>query len=277
MDYFFRDYHIYTNLVPTDIYPIQYGEEQCPKNHRLGCIRNNYIIHYVYNGKGTFEIFDKVYTIEKGSLFLIPPNESTIYTSDSNEPWLYRWVEFNGSMAKQLLQNAGLSPHNPVISDNETGDIGRTLKNIIDGGDMTFTQTMPLFWDFIYSLAKQGSDNENEHTSEEYIHKAEAFIKNNIHKGVSVNSAADYVGIDRSYLCRLFCEYKGISPKEYIHTLKMNMAVQYLKNPNISVTEAALSLGYSDCHVFSKVFKKHYGCSPSDWRLKTDFEQTIQV
>ena len=116
-----------------------------------------------------------------------------------------------------------------------------------------------------------------ENTTEGYIKQAESFIKNNLHKKLSVNMVADYVGIDRSYLCRLFHEHKHIGPKQDMDILKMNRAVRYLKLPHITVTEVALSLGYSDCHAFNKAFKKAYGCSPSAWRKKTDFEQTIQT
>lgn len=277
MAYFFSNYYVHTSLIPTDIYPVQYGEEQCNPAHHFGpCVRNNYLIHYVYSGKGIFRIQNKEYELREGQLFLIPPNCSTYYRADSNDPWLYRWVEFNGSMAAKLLSDASLSMSSPTLTDTDFA-IGQGLKTMVEKGEMSFEPLMSLFWQFLSALKGQTEPERMENNAMRYINQAEIFIKNNLHKNISVRSVADYIGIDRSYLCRLFEEFKNISPKQYIDMLKMNRAVQYLKINSISVTEIALSLGYCDCHAFHKAFKKYYGCSPSSWRGKSEFEQTIQI
>lgn len=55
MNCFINTYYAYTKFIPTDIYPVQYGEEQCNRNHSFGpCVRSNYLLHYVYSGKGIF-------------------------------------------------------------------------------------------------------------------------------------------------------------------------------------------------------------------------------
>lgn len=277
MAHFFSDYYVHTNLIPTDIYPVQYGEEQCRPGHHFGpCVRNNYLIHYVYSGKGIFRIREKEYELQEGQLFLIPPNCSTYYRADNNTPWLYRWVEFNGSMAATLLSDAGLNADSPTLTDIDFA-IGGSLKAIVEKGETSFEPLMSLFWQFLSNLKGQTEPERMENNAMGYINQAELFIKNNLHKNISVQSVADYIGIDRSYLCRLFNEVKSISPKQYIDTLKMHRAGQYLKINSISVTEIAFSLGYCDCHAFHKAFKKHYGCSPSSWRTKSEFEQTIQT
>lgn len=277
MAYFFNNYYSDTNLIPTDLYPIQYGEEQCNPGHDFGpCIRNNHLIHYVYSGSGTLRIKDKEYPISAGQLFLIPARVSAYYRADSKNPWLYRWIEFNGSMANKILVRLLLSAENPILTDSAKQPIGTALQRIVDGKDMPFESLMGYFWGFISALTQLSPYEAKENTTEGYIKQAESFIKNNLHKNISVQAVSDYIGIDRSYLCRLFNEHKNTSPKQYMENLKMNRATQYLKLSHITVTEVALSLGYSDCHAFHKAFKKNYGCSPSAWREKSEFEQTIQ-
>lgn len=277
MAYFFNNYYSDTNLIPTDLYPIQYGEEQCNPGHDFGpCIRNNHLIHYVYSGCGTLRIGDKEYHVSSGQLFLIPARVSAYYRADSKNPWLYRWIEFNGSMSQKILNRLMLSAENPILTDSPGHPIGNALQQIIDGKDMAFEILMGYFWGFIATLTQQRPYEEMPNTTEGYIKQAESFIKNNLHKNITVQAVSDYIGIDRSYLCRLFNTCKNTSPKQYIEDLKMNRATQYLKLPTLSVTEVALSLGYSDCHAFHKAFKKNYGCSPSAWREKSEFEQTIQ-
>lgn len=276
MAYFFNNYYSDTNLIPTDLYPIQYGEEQCNPGHDFGpCIRNNHLIHYVYSGSGILRINGKEYQITAGQLFLIPARISAYYRADSKDPWLYRWIEFNGTMAPKIFHRLMLSAEHPILSDISDFPIGNALLQIVQCQDMPFEVLMGLFWGFIATLTRHIPYEGKENATEGYMKQAETFIKNNLHKNITVQSVADYIGIDRSYLCRLFNEHKNIGPKQYIEDLKMKQATQYLKLPNLSVTEVAISLGYSDCHAFHKAFKKNFGCSPSAWRQKSEFEQTL--
>ena len=104
MNCFINTYYAYTKFIPTDIYPVQYGEEQCNRNHSFGpCVRSNYLLHYVYSGKGIFQTENNTYHLHKGQMFLISPNQLTYYKADDSDPWLYRWIEFNGSMSQSIL------------------------------------------------------------------------------------------------------------------------------------------------------------------------------
>lgn len=262
-----HSYYVFTNLTPTDIYPVEYGEEQCKKGHYFGpFVRKNYLLHYIYNGEGIFRTENNEYKLHSGQMFLIEPHRLTYYKADDNNPWLYRWLEFNGSMAPKILKSAGLSSDMPIFIDDENQSSGKALLDIVNGGDMRFEEFMQKFWAFISTLTKD-TDNEFLTPAQEYVQKAENFIKTSIHKKITVNDAAEYIGINRSYLTRLFKQYKNISPKQYILALKMNTAAQYLKNTGISITEAAQSVGFFDTHAFDKAFKSHFNMSPSKWRI----------
>lgn len=270
MDYFFDNYYIYSDYVPTDIYPVQYGQQQCHPDYGFGpCVRTNYIIHYVYSGKGIFKTDSAQYTVGKGQFFLIKPNQLTYYKADSDEPWLYRWLEFNGSMAEKILT----AFDTPVLNDNDNA-VGDILKDITQSGTMPFEVLMQKMWSFIAELRHSFGTAPPTH-SEEYVRQAVGFIKSNIHKKITVCDVAEHIGIDRSYLCRLFRQYRNISPQQYIINVKMNAAAQYLKNADISVCEAANSVGYCDYHVFNKLFKNHFGLPPSAWKKKKFWEQSF--
>lgn len=271
MDNHFKSFFSFTHYAPADIYPVQYGEEQCAPNHDFGpCIRSNYIIHYVYSGKGVFRADNRLYRLTAGQMFLICPNQLAYYKADENQPWLYRWIEFNGSMAQRLVRAFAESP---VVSDND-GSIGAALLRITDGGAMRFEVLMQHFWAFAAALTEKKAEDEYAQ-SEDYVEKAELFVKNNVHKKITVNNIADHVGINRSYLSRLFRQHKGVSPQQYILTVKLNTAAHYLQNTDITVEETANSVGYADYHIFSKAFKRMFGTSPSVWRQKQNWEQSI--
>lgn len=276
METFFNNYYANTNLIPTDIYPMQYGEQQCASGHAFGpCVRNNYLIHYIYSGKGIFRANGQEYRLHKGQFFLICPEQLTFYKADANEPWLYRWIEFNGSFAPLILKSAGLSENAPIFTDDDNMSAGSALLEILNRQNMEFEVLMSLFWNFIFTITK-GAKNTALKPAEGYIGLAEDYIKMNAYKKTAVADVASYIGIDRSYLCRLFKEYKNMSPQEFILTFKLNMACRYLENKNLSVAEVAQSIGYNDAHVFSKAFKKQFRLSPMAWRRQLNWEHSIK-
>ena len=59
----------------------------------------------------------------------------------------------------------------------------------------------------------------------------------------------------------------GMTPKAYITSLKLSRAGKMiLELPDVSIMEIAFRCGFSDHHYFSRLFKKTYGMTPSDFR-----------
>lgn len=62
-----------------------------------------------------------------------------------------------------------------------------------------------------------------------------------------------------------FGEFK-CTPKEYILSLKMQLARELLQSEKYTVTAVAEHLGYSDIYHFSKIFKSKTGYTPSEYK-----------
>ena len=54
--------------------------------------------------------------------------------------------------------------------------------------------------------------------------------------------------------------------REYITQLRIEDAKQLLKFSNISVTEIAMTVGYTDSNYFTSLFKQKVGITPSKYR-----------
>jgi two-component system, response regulator YesN len=97
------------------------------------------------------------------------------------------------------------------------------------------------------------------------VDKAIEFIKNHFDEDISLSDLAKKVYLSESYLSRKIKKVKGISFVEYITKLRMEKAVELLKEPNVKITDIASSLGYPDYRYFSQSFKKYFGYSPSEF------------
>ncbi len=57
-----------------------------------------------------------------------------------------------------------------------------------------------------------------------------------------------------------------MSPQEYLLQVRMSKSKELLQQKNITIGMVANEVGYDDQMTFSKVFKKRFGISPSDYR-----------
>lgn len=270
-------YYIDSSLLLSDLYPLQFGEQACESSYGFGpSIRNHFFLHYIYHGQGIFQAEGKTYPLHAGQLFLIYPDQITYYEADQKDPWLYRWIEFHGSISDTLASSAGFSKASPVLSDTEGFPIGQALKRIVEQGEIDFAKHMSNFWYFISTLISRNLQIRQLSQQELYIFKAEKFIKTNLHRTIKISDLSDTLGIDRSYLSRLFKRYKGVSTQQFILSAKLDAAAQFLKNENFSIREVAQSVGYDDSLQFSKAFKAKFNLSPSLWRKEIYWKQSIK-
>ena len=70
------------------------------------------------------------------------------------------------------------------------------------------------------------------------------------------------MGFSVRHFSRLFVDAYGVPPQKYILLLRLERARELLSSPDMSVTEIALSCGFSDCNYFIRIFKKYYSMTP---------------
>jgi two-component system response regulator YesN len=98
------------------------------------------------------------------------------------------------------------------------------------------------------------------------ISKALKYIEENYQQKLSLSSIAEYVNFSTNYLCRSFKEEVGINVISYINNLRMKKAGELLKQKDSLVKEVSMEVGIDDQLYFSRLFKKYYGMSPSEYK-----------
>ena len=105
------------------------------------------------------------------------------------------------------------------------------------------------------------------------INKAEDYIENNLSKRIKLEDIADAVGLSQYHFHRIFHTQSKETIAQFITRIKMERSGIYLVvNKEISITEIAYRYGYCDASSYNKAFKKHYGCSPSEYRNRKNIQ-----
>ncbi len=97
-----------------------------------------------------------------------------------------------------------------------------------------------------------------------------AYCNENFSKNLSLQSVADELHINKYYICHLLKNHLNMSFTEYINNLRINEACGLLKNGGHSITETALSSGFSSIRTFNRNFKNIVGVTPSEYIRETD-------
>lgn len=256
-----------------DLFLCHSGIENCNPSYSFGPeTRDHFIIHYILDGKGEFTVNNKTYKLGKKDGFLIRPGEETYYKADDKDPWIYMWIGFNGIKAEIYLKYANLDENNHIFKYEKDSSLKKCILEILSLNIMNNSNRLKidgLLYLFIGNLIENNKymDKENSNTQvDEYINISIDFINNNYSNNIKVNDIANYVGLNRSYFSNLFTKKMGISPQEYLLSLKMEKACNLLTNLQLSIGDVARQVGYEDQLTFSKIFKKSKGVSPKLYR-----------
>ena len=91
------------------------------------------------------------------------------------------------------------------------------------------------------------------------------YIAQNYNKRMYNDELASVTGLSTVYFRKLFKDVMGISPINYIQSVKIGKAKKMLNSDYSSITDIAYSLGYNNVYEFSRDFKKYTGISPSKY------------
>lgn len=92
-------------------------------------------------------------------------------------------------------------------------------------------------------------------------------MERNLHSPmISIESLADAVHITSTQLRTIFRRDTGRSPLGFLNDLRLRKASQLLRHSAASVKEIAADCGFGSDHYFHLVFRKAFGCTPSEYR-----------
>lgn len=263
---YFVNYHTYEDL---RLYEV--GSYCCPPRYHYGpIVREHYVLHFIREGTGFLRMGKKEFPVYKNEAFITPPQELIYYEADPKDPWHYIWLIVNGDKAEELFQEMGVSRENPIFTPSyPCPEISQCMHTLLYNRNHEYQCIGTLYQLFHYMITS--SVHRQEQISDEapalsYIHKAIHFIQEKYAEPIKITDIAEYCGLNRSYLSRIFKEAANDTPQEYLIRYRINKACELLARTKLPIQHIACSTGYSDPFAFSKIFKQKTGLSPSTYR-----------
>lgn len=89
------------------------------------------------------------------------------------------------------------------------------------------------------------------------------YVADHYQDKISSHDAANACSMSPFRFCRKFKEEVGISFRDYVVRYRLREACRLLENPGTSISEVAYAVGFNDLSYFSRIYKRHFGHSPS--------------
>ena len=259
----------------------QCGLQICDSGHSFGpFLYNHYSAHFILSGKGTYTCGGKTYPLCAGQGFMIIPDMPNTYTADIDEPWRYIYANFCGADDETLVHNAGLNEDNMIFEFDLTDDMLHDLTMMHSSSKDQSARGYDVTGYFLLVMSRlvrsNSQRNTNSNLPQHYVRRAISYIEDNYPEKISVEGIAAHIGIDRTYLHRIFKKNLNISPAQFLISYRLERAKAMMEHDNLTISEIAVSTGFFDAAHFTRAFSEKYGISPGRYYAELHAEKFVQ-
>lgn len=138
----------------------------------------------------------------------------------------------------------------------------KAYENLMGSLDLDYIfLTMDIFIDNLKEK-KEGSSNY-------YVRKAREFVEGHYQEPIRVRDISEYIHVSPNYLGKIYFLNTGEHLRDYINSVKLQKAREFLAARKYQISEVAAMVGIDDQRYFSKLFKKRFGVSPKEFGKQT--------
>ena len=229
--------------------------------------RKTYAIHFILEGKGSYTVGGKTYELQAGQGFLITPNTPNSYVADEVQPWKYVYASFCGADDDALVHHAGLGAEQVIFDFPLDEDMVRDIYAMHRAGKKNEARGYDVTGYFLLCMSRLvRQHDENGNRSEGIIRKAILYVEDHYSEPIGVEDIAAHVGLDRTYLYRIFQRHLSCSPGTFLLNYRLERAAEHLSDSSLSISEIGLFVGFYDASHFYKAFRAKYGMTPKQYR-----------
>ncbi len=110
------------------------------------------------------------------------------------------------------------------------------------------------------------TDTADSRPGDDTLRSIEQYIRGNFREPLTVQDISRQFFLHPNYLSSLFKREFGVNFTKFLNDIRMEHACSLLLNSRLSVREVAEQAGYKDYFYFAKMFKRHTGLTPTEYR-----------
>lgn len=100
------------------------------------------------------------------------------------------------------------------------------------------------------------------------IARCQEWVAANYESSAPVATMAQMSGLSERAFNRRFSKATGLTPLQYVHTLRLEEAKHLLERTETAVEEVAQAIGYEDASFFGRLFRRNVGMTPAQYRRR---------
>ena len=234
--------------------------------------RLDYQLLYIASGKAYFYFGDEVLVAPAGHIVLYRPGVSQLYEYFLEDSAEVCWVHFTGYEAGALMDKTGFADTISLYCGASPAfqELFRQMIRELQLKRPCFEEFLTLY---LQQLLAEVQRSRLEVSSIHYrcskeIAAAIHYFNEAFAREINIEDYALSQHMSVCWFIRSFKRYTGVTPLQYITTIRINKARELLKDSDYSVQEIGSLVGYDNQLYFSRMFKKQTGCSPSQYREK---------
>jgi AraC-like DNA-binding protein/quercetin dioxygenase-like cupin family protein len=261
-----------TKIINDEEFPVQMFMNQIrtPGNYCPAHWHQHIELHYVFKGKGVISCNQKNYTVEQGSLVIINSNELHEGISITDEfdalVIIFEMKAFSKEIASfnvifQSLVQGDKKIEEKILSIyQEEIEKGFGYKVAMKG--MIYELITYLLRNYVVeSLTIKENNMRRKNLTR--LNTVLQYISTNYKEQITIKQLAELIHLSEYRFCHLFKESIGQSPLNYINEVRLTKAHRLLEQKELSVTEVAEYVGFTDYNNFGRLFRKYYSYAPS--------------
>lgn len=217
-------------------------------------------------GRCRHQIVDREWTTDCGWLLVIPPHTAHRQISLSRQPQTI-YISF--------LNNRDLfDPSLRIEFFGHDHLVGAWFSALFEIWNLRPSHYERICQGLLHALTARLSGTPEPAAPEQWLQQARFLLDNRFMTIRSIEEVAEECGVSRNHFAVGFKRAFGQSPLEYLTRRRLNYAANLLRSPYREIKQIARQCGFTDANYFARIFKKRFGCTPSDFKWNRHFDSS---
>ena len=218
----------------------------------------------ILGGSAQYELEGTTFTVQAGDVLFFPPRIPYAVRVISKEPWEHIVIAFRTA---EDIRTFPLDRVLKPVHSNRFEDLFHQAYQV--WGRCAFgykIQTKGIISQILFELLRENATRHfGSDTGLRALKAATDYIEQHYREKLTVEELAARSGYSASHFARQFTRVYGLSPIQYLNSIRILHAKNLLRTGQYTIAEIAQECGFSNVYYFSRCFKQLTGTPPTKW------------